>query len=131
MQCSPVASAPTNLLLEVQRDGTSVLLTWTPPDPLGDTTGYTISYIGGGGSGSETFSGGDTNNYTLTGLVRGGMYDISIVGTSEHFYSESVELETVTLVPGEHLYKIFNLLPNGMSLIGQTAGERKNENIDG
>ena len=48
-------------MLEVQRDGTSVLLTWTPPDPLGDTTGYKISYIGGGSSDSETFSGGDTN----------------------------------------------------------------------
>ncbi|CAI8044771.1 Neogenin [Geodia barretti] len=95
-----VAAAPTNLMFEVQSDGTSVLLTWTPPDPLGDTTGYTISYTRGGSSGSETVSGGDTNNYTLTGLIRGEMYDISIVGTSEHISGESVEWETATLVPG-------------------------------
>ena len=88
-------------MFEVQSDGTSVLLTWTPPDPLGDTTGYTISYTGGS-SGSETVSGGDTNSYTLAGLIRGEMYDISIVGTSEHISSESVEWETATLVPGEH-----------------------------
>ncbi|CAI8044778.1 hypothetical protein GBAR_LOCUS24802, partial [Geodia barretti] len=97
-----VASAPTNLMFEVQSDGTSVLLTWTPPDPLGDTTGYTISYTGGGSSGSETVSGGSTNSYTLTGLIREEMYDISIVGTSEHISGESVEWETATLVPGEH-----------------------------
>ena len=97
---SIVASAPTNLMFEVQSDGTSVLLTWTPPDPLRDTTGYTISYTGGS-SGSEPVSGGSTNSYTLTGLTRGEMYDISILGTSEHFFSESVDWETVTLVPGE------------------------------
>ena len=101
VQCSLVAAAPTNLMFEVQSDGTSVLLTWTPPDPLGDTTGYTISYTGGS-SGSVDVSGGSTNSYTLTGLIRGEMYDISIVGNSEHISSESVEWETVTLVPGEH-----------------------------
>ena len=97
-------------MFEVQSDGTSVLLTWTPPDPLGDTTGYTISYTGGS-SGSETVSGGDTNSYTLTGLIRGEMYDISIVGTSAHISSESVEWETATQIPGEHLCS----LPNDMS----------------
>ena len=88
-------------MFEVQSDGTSVLLTWTPPDPLRDTTGYTISYTGGS-SGSEPVSGGDTNSHTLTGLLRGDMYDISIVGTSDHISSESGEWSTVTLVPGEH-----------------------------
>ena len=89
-----------------QRGGTSVLLTWTPPDPLGDTTGYIISYTGGGSSGCEPVNGGSTNSYTLTGLLIREMYDISIIGTSEHFYSESVDWETVTLVPGElHHYK--------------------------
>ncbi|CAI8019951.1 Receptor-type tyrosine-protein phosphatase H, partial [Geodia barretti] len=97
-----VASAPTNLVFEVQSDGTSVLLTWTPPDPLGDTTGYRISFTGGGSSGSEDVSGGSTNSYTLTGLIRGETYDISIVGTSDHISSESVEL-SVTLVPGPYL----------------------------
>ena len=86
-------------MFEVQSDGTSVLLTWIPHDPLGDTTGYTISYTGGS-SDSETVSGGSTNSYTLTGLIRGEMYDISIVGTSDHISSESVKL-SVTLVAGK------------------------------
>ena len=51
-------------------------------------------------SGSVDVSGGDTNNYTLTGLASQETYEI-IVGTSEHFYSESVEWSTVTLVPSE------------------------------
>ena len=89
-------------MFDVQTD-TSVLLTWTPPDPPGDTTGYTISYTGGGSSGSEAVSGGDTNSYNLTGLIKGGMYDISIVGTSEHISSESVDWDTVTLIPGKIL----------------------------
>ena len=92
-------------MFEVQGDGTSVLLTWTPPDPLGDTTGYTISYTGGS---DVDIDGGSTNTHTLTGLIRGEMYVISIVGTSEHISSESVKWSTVTLVPGKFLDRKMN-----------------------
>ena len=52
---------------------------------VGDTTGYRIDYTtGGGSSGSQPVSGGGTNSYTLTGLIRRETYVISIVGTSEH-----------------------------------------------
>ena len=64
-----VASAPTNLASIV--DSTSIHLTWTPPTPLRDTTGYRISLTGGGNSGTVDVSGGSTDNYTLTGLTRG------------------------------------------------------------
>jgi len=37
-------------------------------------------------------SGGSTDNHTLTGLQNGASYTISIVGTSEHFFSEEVEV---------------------------------------
>ena len=93
-----VASAPTNLRFEVGSDATSVILTWTPPSPLGDTTGYRISFIGGGSSGSVNVSGGDTNSYILNGLKSGETYEVSIVGTSEHFFSDSVEWNTITVI---------------------------------
>ena len=91
------ASAPSNLaLIVIQNNYTSVLLTWTPPSPLGDTTGYRISFTGGS-SGSVNVSGGSTDNFTLTRLRSGEMYNISIVGTSEHFFSESVAWDPVVL----------------------------------
>ena len=80
----------------IRNDSTSVLLTWTPPSPLGDTTGYRISFTGGS-SGSVNVSGGSTDNFTLTRLRSGEMYNISIVGTSEHFFSESVAWNPVVL----------------------------------
>ena len=80
----------------IRNDYTSILLTWTPPSPLGDTTGYRISFTGGS-SDSVNVSGGSTDNFTLTRLRSGEMYNISIVGTSEHFFSESVAWDPVVL----------------------------------
>ena len=76
------------------QDGpTSITVTWTPPDPLDGITGYTISYTGGGSSGSETVSGGNTMSHTLTGLTNGQTYTISIVATSEHLFSDATTFE--------------------------------------
>ena len=85
-----VASAPTNLTSEVQSDYTSVVLRWIPPNPLNDTTGYRIFYTGGTSNGMVNVSGGSTNNTTLNDLEEGEMYNRSIVGTSEHLFSESI-----------------------------------------
>ena len=63
----------------VQDGLTSIRVSWTPPSPLGDTTGYRISYTGGG---SVDVDGGNINSHTLTGLINGQTYIISIVGTS-------------------------------------------------
>ena len=105
-----VASAPSNLMFEVQNDGTSVLLTWTPPSPLGDTTGYMIDYTtGGGSSDSQTVSGGSTNSYTLMDLTSGATYTITIVGTSEHVSSKSAQWDPITLVPGKYCQKTATL----------------------
>ena len=84
-----VASAPTNLIA-VQEGPTGIQVSWTPPTPLGDTTGYRI-YYSGGSSGSVDVSGGSTDNHLLTGLQNGVSYTISIVGTSEHFFSNRVD----------------------------------------
>ena len=93
-----VAFPPTNLTYEVQSDFTSILLMWVPPSPLGDTTGYRISYnAAGGSSNSVDISDGTTSKYTLSDLEKGKDYNISIVGTSDHFFSMSVAWNLITL----------------------------------
>ena len=85
--------APTGVTA-VQDGPTSILVSWSPSS---DATGYTISYTGGGSSGSETVSGGDTNSYTLTGLTNGQTYTISIVATSNNLASDTVTAMAVGL----------------------------------
>ena len=76
--------------MAVQEGPTGIRVSWTPPTPLGDTTGYRI-YYSGGSSGSVNISGGSTvSNLLLTGLQNGASYNISIVGISEHFPSNHV-----------------------------------------
>ena len=92
----PVASASTGLTA-VQEGLAGIRISWTPPTPLGNTTGYRI-YYSGGSSGSEDVSGGSTHNHLLTDLQNGTTYNISIVATSAHFYSDPVEFtNSITL----------------------------------
>ena len=75
--------SPPSDVIAVQNGLTSITVTWTPPSPLGYTTGYRISYTGGGGSsGSVDVDGGNTNSHTLMGLTNGDTYFISIVATA-------------------------------------------------
>ena len=91
-----VASAPTNLMA-VQEGPTGIQVSWTPPTPLRDTTGYRI-YYSGGSSGSVNVSGGSTDNHLLDGLQNGTNYTICIVGTSRHFFSEEIKTpKSITL----------------------------------
>ena len=86
----PVASEPTNLMA-VQEDLTSIRVSWSPPIPLGNTTGYRIYYSDSYSSDSVGVSGGSTDNYLLTGLVMGATYTISIEATSQHIPNGRVE----------------------------------------
>ena len=86
-----VASAPSNLQV-VQKNSLDLRLSWTPPTPLGDTTGYRI-YYSGGSSGSVDVSGGSTNSHLPSGLQSQTNYSISIVGTSDHLPSARVDIE--------------------------------------
>ena len=63
----------------VQHSLTSIIVTWTASS---DATGYRISYTSDSDSGSETVSDGSTETHTLTGLVNGETYTISIVSTA-------------------------------------------------
>ena len=87
---SAVVDPPTNVMAE-RESATSILVSWSPPDPLGDTTGYRIDYARTGGSSvSVNVTGGDTREQELTGLQNGAIYTISIVAISQGFPSESV-----------------------------------------
>ena len=82
----------------------AINVSWTPPSPLGDTTGYRIHYTNGGGSsGSLTVSGGSTNTNLLTDLLRQAIYTLSITAISEHLPSTTVNVgDTIKL--GEFMH---------------------------
>ena len=83
----------------VQDGPTSIRVTWTPPSPLGDSTGYIISFTSDSSStGSENIDGGQTNTYTLTGLNNGETYTVSVAGTAENgLPSSAIEAMPVAL----------------------------------
>ena len=95
-----VAPPPTNLMV-AQETGTSFRLTWTPPSPLGDTTGYTVLYSATGvssSSGSVEISGGSSDSLALTGLTSGVNYTLSLIARSQHIPSAAV---TAPVEPSE------------------------------
>ena len=65
----------------VQDGPTSIRVSWTEST---DATGYRIHYTSVSDSGNETVSDGSTETHTLTGLVNGETYTISIVATSDN-----------------------------------------------
>ena len=77
-------------------------MSWTPPTPLGDTTGYIIYYTNDDNtdSGNVTIDNSSTDEYTMTGLQNGETYNISIIATSRHFPSETIGGIIVILYPG-------------------------------
>ena len=78
--------------MTVVQDGpTSIRVSWTPSS---DATGYMIHYTSSrGDSGSEDVSGGHSDNYTLTGLVKEDTYTISITATSHTLSSSPITVE--------------------------------------
>ena len=97
------ASPPTDVTA-VQDGPTSIRVSWTPPSALADTTGYRISFTGGGSSDSVNVSGGDSMSHTLTDLTKGETYTISIVGTSQHLFSDTTTTVEVTLSEREKCF---------------------------
>ena len=92
--------------MAVQEGPTSIRVSWTPPSPPGDTTGYSIYYSGNGSSSSVSVNSHLTDNHLLTGLQNGATYTISIVGTSEHLPSDRVKYQNNIL-----LSELFQLMP--------------------
>ena len=83
----------------VQDGPTSIRVTWTLPSPLGDSTGYIISFTSDSSNTvSVNIDDGQTDNYTITGLNNGETYSISVAGTAENRVpSSAVEAMPVAL----------------------------------
>ena len=83
-------------------------MSWTPPTPLGDITGYIIYYTNDDNTDSDSvvIDGGSTDVHTLSDLQNGDTYIISIVATSSSdLPSESVLADmTVGLSESNILY---------------------------
>ena len=71
-------ASPPSGVTAVQDGPTSIRVSWSPPSPLGGTTGYRISYTGGGSSGSVDVDVGSTISH-LTKLNNGDVYTIIVV----------------------------------------------------
>ena len=83
MEFHHTGASPSSGATAVQDGPTSIRVSWTPPSPLGDTSGYRIYYTGAGGSsGSVDVDGGNTNSRTLMSLTNGEIYTISVAGRS-------------------------------------------------
>ena len=90
----------------VQDGPTSIRVSWTPSS---DAIGYRIHYTSSrGDSGSEDVSGGHSDSYTLTGLVKEDTYTISITATSQVFSSSPITVE-VTLSEEDPLIQLLIL----------------------
>ena len=94
MSYSTSGPPPPTGVTAVQDGPTSIRVTWTPPSPLGDTTGYRISFTGGS---DVDIDDGNTNSHTLTDLTNGETYKITIVSTTPNKPTSSPADVEVTL----------------------------------
>ena len=84
--------------MAVQNGLTSILVSWTAPASGGATrTRFRIFYQTGGGSERSVDVGAGATNHTLTGLLGGVTYNISIVALSDQFPSTAVGLVVTTV----------------------------------
>ena len=84
----PTDPSPPSNVTAVQSGPTSIIVSWSPSS---EATGYRIDYDSvGGDNGSVYISSNSTDTlmYTLMNLQNGYDYTISIIATSDHFYSE-------------------------------------------
>ena len=88
--------SPPSDVTAVQAGFTSIIVTWTASS---DATGYRVSYTSSSrDKGSETVSDGSTETHTLTSLVNGETYTISVAATSPFSSDEAAAADaTVTL----------------------------------
>ena len=84
-----VPPPPTNVTY-VQESNTTINVSWSPPTPLEDVTGYMIYYSGcNGKNDAANVSNGWTNSYLLTGLHTE-INSVFMVALSQHLPSEVV-----------------------------------------
>ena len=90
------ANPPLNLVA-VQLTITAVQVSWSAPASGATVTGYVIYYETTGGSEQSVAVGAAATEYTLTGLMNGQTYSISIVALSAQLPSIRTGPVSVTL----------------------------------
>ena len=110
--CYVLVASPPSDVTAIQVGPTSINVSWTPPTPLGDTTGFIIYYTitDSSRSGSVNVTDGSTNEHTLTNLQNGDTYKISMIATSQHFSSNTVDGNSVMLYPGMNCMTIHSTI---------------------
>ena len=89
------ASSSPASVTAVQHGLTNIIVTWTASD---NATGYRIYYIGGGGGDSGSIEiGGIVTSLTLSDLMNGETYNISIVSTAENMPASTPITRQVTI----------------------------------
>ena len=83
---------------------------------MGDTSGYRIDYTNGRDSGSRNINDGLRDEYVLFGLENGTTYNISILGTSNHFFSETITITVELIEEGDLI--IIKIIMNCILLMG-------------
>ena len=94
----PAPSSPSGVIVS-QNGVNSVQVSWTPPSGEPTVTGYIIYYQqqDGGHTGSE-IAGGTATTATITGLISGATYSITMMATSSTLPSTVTAAVTVTLM---------------------------------
>ena len=78
MESHHTGASPPSGVTAVQDGPTSIRVSWTPPSPLGDTTGYRIYYTrAGGSSDSVDVDGGNTVRVCVYCAVSGSSNTVS------------------------------------------------------
>ena len=94
----PPAPSPPSGVTVSQNGVGSVQVSWTPPSGEPTVTGYIIYYQqqDGGHNGSE-MAGATATNATITGLMTGATYSITMVATSNTLPSIVTAAENITI----------------------------------
>ena len=74
-----LGATPPADITAVQEGPTSIRVIWTPPSPLGDTTGYRVSYTEEGGTSGSVDVPLGTNSWLVTNLQNGEHYTILVL----------------------------------------------------
>ena len=94
------ADIPTDLTVErLPQEPESFRVSWTPPDPSANLTGYRIYYSGPDDSGSMDVD-ASTTNITIGNRMTSVTYSITMVALSPHLPSPMIG--PVTIILGEN-----------------------------
>ena len=126
---SPPAPSPPSAVRGSQNGLDSVLVSWTPPSGGPDVTGYIIYYQRDGGQRLSENAAATATTATITGLIAGATYSITMVATSSTLPSTETAVQTVTIgnnkniahwktyLSNPSLYRASHHLPHLLSLL--------------